>query len=178
MSIIVFSGPTGVGKTSVVQELLGKLPNAHKAVTFTTRSPRAGERHGVDYYFCSVGEFQEKVAQDAFLEYEKYGNNFYGCPRDQLVEEAATYDHVFVILDVRGAASLRKSLIPHKSIFLAPPSMEELLSRLEKRATEGKVEQLSRISQVEREMASAVHYDYMFTNSTVLDVVSNILPLL
>ena len=170
----IVSGPSGVGKGSVLKVLLEKRKDVYVSVSATTRSPRAGEENGVHYHFLDVDTFHEWMAQDAFLEYAEYVGNFYGTPKRFVDEAMEAGRDVILEIDVQGALQ-----IPHKRpeavlIFIAPPSWEELERRLVGRGTEDMEKVRSRLARGREEFAAARDFDYFVINDTVDHAVDEI----
>ena len=124
--LIIFSGPSGVGKDSIIKEILKKRPNFELSISCTTRAPRTGEVHGKDYYFLSVKEFQNMIDNDEMLEYAIYCDNFYGTPKTKIENDINNGKVVILEIEVNGAEKIMKKCLGAVSIFVLPPSMEEL----------------------------------------------------
>lgn len=163
--VIVIVAPSGAGKTTIAQRLLADYPKIRFSVSATTRPPRDGEVDGEDYYFLSDKEFDQKVAKEEFLEWEHYSGNKYGTLRsevDKLVESG-----YFPLLDieVKGALNVQKLYNSGAiSIFIEPPSMEELKNRLSNRGSETKESLGKRLKRAKMEMQYADHFDYSVVN--------------
>lgn len=145
--LVVISGPSGVGKTTVVERLLQR-PGFRRAVTATTRAPRAGERDGEDYHFLDADTFVERRDADWFLEWAHVHGRYYGTPRHEVQRIRDAGDCCVLVIDVQGAASLRAQGEDALFVFLAPPSFEELERRLRGRASDDERE-------IERRLAEA-----------------------
>jgi len=162
--VFIISGPSGVGKDSVIEELREVFPDAEYVVTATTRPMRKGEIDGVHYVFLSKEEFLERIEHNDFVENAMVYDNHYGVPRSPIVNGLAQGRHVIVKVDVKGAATLRR-LIPHTtSIFLAPESMRALLSRLRDRKTDDPDVLMKRFTTASAELAEVEHFDYVVFN--------------
>jgi guanylate kinase len=163
--VIVIVAPSGAGKTTIAQRLLKDYPQIRFSVSATTRSPRKGEVDGKDYYFLTEKEFNQKIEENAFLEWECYSGNKYGTLRsevDKLVESG-----YFPLLDieVKGALNVQKLYNSAAvSIFIEPPSMEELKNRLSNRGSETDESLTKRLERAEMEMQYADHFDYTVIN--------------
>jgi len=162
--LVVISGPSGVGKDTVLAHLRKKRGSTRFMVTVTTRPRRAGERDGLDYHFVSLQEFERIQAEDGFLESAQVYGHRYGVPKGQLKKALARGEDVVVKVDVQGAATI-KSIVPEAVfIFLAPPSMEELEGRLRQRKTEPDHDLKLRAETACQEMESLPMFDYVVTN--------------
>ena len=134
--LMVISGPSGVGKGTVCEALREKRDDIKYSISATTRRKRPGEVDGENYYFLSLDEFKEKVKRDEFIEHAKVHNNFYGTPKDYVEENIGKGNIVILEIDVQGALQVKKNFPGAVYIFLLPPNLEELRSRIVKRATE------------------------------------------
>jgi len=164
--LFIISGPSGVGKDTVIELLRDRYPEAFFAVTATTRARRPGEIDGVHYYFLDQATFVARLSDDEFLESAVVYGHHYGVPRTPIRHALARGQDVFVKVDVQGAASIR-GLIDHTvSIFLAPESMSALLQRLRSRKTDDPEALMHRFGTASRELASAVDFDYVIFNES------------
>jgi guanylate kinase len=148
--LIVIAGPSGVGKGSLVKELLQRDPTLALSTSVTTRPPRAAEREGEDYFFVSTGRFEQMVDAGQLLEWAPVFDHYYGTPADAVEAQLAAGRDVILEIDVQGAKQIRERLPDALMILLAPPSIEELTKRLRRRGTESE-------DKIERRMADAVH---------------------
>jgi guanylate kinase len=171
--VVVVSGPSGVGKTTILAKLL-EDPGYARSITATTRAPREGERDGVDYLFLPRGRFEEDIARGRFLEHATVHGNLYGTPRDGVEAVLAKGKSCLLNIDVQGAESLRRSGLPVVTVFLMPPSIEELEARLGKRGTEDPAEMRRRLEQARAEMAEADRFDRKIINHRLEDAVEQI----
>jgi guanylate kinase len=164
--LLVLSGPSGVGKDTVLEAMRRAHPELFFTVTATTRPQRPGEIDHVHYIFLGQGEFGALLAQGDFLEHAEVYGNSYGVPRSQVRRALQRGQDVLIKIDVQGAATLRQIAPEAVLIFLAPPSMEELTRRLRNRKTEDIDELIRRVNTAEREMAELVHFDYVVINES------------
>ena len=171
--VAVISGPSGVGKTTVISRLLER-PGFARSITATTREPREGETEGVDYMFLDRMTFEGDVADGRFLEYAVVHGNMYGTPRNAVEEVLARGDICLLNIDVQGAEALRTSGLSVATVFLLPPSMEELERRLGRRGTEDPDEMERRLGIARREMAEADRFDLKVENRDVAETVATI----
>ena len=179
--LLVVSGPSAVGKDTVLDALLSlsDLPcPVQKCVTTTTREPRLLETDGVDYRFVSAARFNELVARDELLEYAEVHNNYYGTPRAEVAAARAEGLDVILKIDVQGGRAVKQKMPDAVLIFLQPPSLEELERRLRGRATENEEDIARRLLNARREMAQRPYYDYAVTNDAIEDAVDAIVAIL
>ena len=161
--LFVLSGPSGVGKDTVITQLKEEL-NLHFAVTVTTRSKRPGEVHGVNYFFASHEEFADLRRRDALLEWAVVHGNNYGTPSEQVRDALRGGKDVLLKIDVQGAAKVKLRVPEAVFIFLAPPNIEELTQRLNNRATESPEDRARRLCDARLEMEHLPEYDYVVVN--------------
>ena len=162
--LFVLSGPSGVGKDAVLNCLKQKDLSVHFVITATTRALRPGEVHGVDYYFAQQQEFLRLNEQGELLEWALVHGNYYGTPRGQVRQALAAGRDVMLKIDVQGAAKVRAKVPGAVLIFLAPPSVSDLIERLAARGTESVAERAVRLADAAREMEALVHFDYVVVN--------------
>ena len=166
--LIVFSAPSGSGKTTIVRHLLGieKL-NLEFSISATSRAPRGEEVDGKDYYFLSLKEFKDKIKADDFLEWEEvYRDNFYGTLKSEVERIWAKGKHVIFDIDVVGGIDIKR-IYPERtlSVFVKPPSIEELKIRLKKRSTESEDKINMRVAKASIELATAPQFDFIIENN-------------
>lgn len=167
-NLFVVSGPSGVGKDTVLAQLLALLPDVKVCITATTRPMRAGESQGNPYQFMSVTEFETLVNEDAFLEYAHVnGGNLYGTPRRWVEETRAQGTDVILKIDVQGGLAVREKVTDAILVFLEPPSLAELERRLRARSTETEDQVKVRLLDARNELAQRPHYSYAILNEDV-----------
>lgn len=176
--VFVISGPSGVGKDAVIDRLVDLDPNLERSVSFTTRRPRPTEKDGIDYSFVGRDQFQRLIDGDEFLEHAVYDGNFYGTSARRVEELRAAGHDVILKIDVKGAEQVRRRLPDATFIFLAPPSMQELIRRTALRQTESAEERSARQMIAETEMTFASHYDHVVVNDDLDRAVAEVLAVI
>jgi guanylate kinase len=162
--LTVLSGPSGVGKSTVVAHMRKVHPEVWLSVSATTRKPRPGEKPGVQYYFVDDDEFDKLVANGELLEWAEFAGNRYGTPRGAVLEKLAAGESVLLEIDLQGARLVRESMPEAQLIFLAPPSWEELVRRLTGRGTEDEERVARRLLLAREEMAAGTEFDEVIVN--------------
>lgn len=173
--LIVISGPSGSGKNTLIRELLrrSKWPLV-LSVSATTRPPRPGEKHGVDYFFLSEEEFRKLAAEGGFLEYAEYVGHLYGTPRQWVEEQLRQGKWVILEIDVQGALQIKKRFPDAVLIFVRTSSLEEYERRLRQRGTENEEEIKRRLEQARRELEYVPYYDYVVVNDDLEQAVQQV----
>jgi guanylate kinase len=167
--LVIISGPSGTGKTTIVKHLLESGLNLAFSVSATTREPRPDEKHGTDYYFLPVTEFRKKVEKEEFVEWEEvYNNILYGTLKSEMQRIWANGCHVLFDVDVKGGINLKK-IFGNRSIalFIMPPSVDELRKRLAKRGSESAEKVKMRIDKAEEEMKLSNQFDTIIVNKNL-----------
>ena len=172
--LIVLSGPSGVGKSTVIAELLSQRDNIYFSVSYTTRQPRVGEQDGVNYCFVSRGEFEGMITRNELLEYAEYVNNYYGTSLKAIRERLDAGIDVLLDIEVQGAAKVKARCPEAIFIFIIPPSFEELSRRLHRRNTDSEDVIAGRLEKAKVEFREIPNYDYLVINDKVADAVGEI----
>lgn len=173
--LIVLSGPSGVGKGTVRKALFeDQTVDFNYSISMTTRSPREGEKNGVDYYFVSKEQFEENIKNGEMLEYAKYVDNYYGTPLKYVNDQLDSGHDVFLEIEVNGALQVRANCPDGVFIFLTPPDIKELRSRLVGRGTDDLEVINKRIQKASKEIRMMQNYDYAIVNDKIDNAVNQI----
>lgn len=172
--LIVVSGPSGAGKDTICQKLIKENSNIWMSVSMTTRKPRPLEKNGVDYFFVSSEEFENKINDNTFLEYASYNDNYYGTPKDKVEEKLNEGKDVILVIDINGAINIKKIIPSALFIFIMPPDMETLKNRLIGRKTESKDKVVKRFITAYNEVNNYKKYNYVVVNDKVEDAVNKV----
>jgi len=162
--LVVISSTSGGGKDSVIRELLKIFPNSDRLVTTTSRPPRPGNKEGVDYYFLTREEFENRLEQDGFVEHNEYVGNFYGIERVRLEESLKNNEIVFTQIEVNGKHNLDKAGLEHLSIFLVPDDFDNLAERIRGRGGVSEEKLKERLEIAKYEVEKSEDYDYKVVN--------------
>ena len=171
--LIIFAAPSGSGKSTIINSIMAdggdEELNLHFSVSATSRAPRGEEQNGVEYFFLSPEEFKAKIANDEFVEYEEvYKDKFYGTLKSQVDKQLAAGENIVFDVDVNGALRIKRLYGKRAlSIFIQPPSIEELRSRLEKRATDAPEVSEQRIERAKYELSQAENFDEVIINDNL-----------
>ena len=165
--LFIVSGPSGVGKGTIREKVLSEFPNLVFSVSATTRSKRAGEIEGKDYIFVTKERFKEMINNNEFLEWVEVYGDYYGTPASPIENAIFSGNDAFLEIEIQGARKVKNKYKNTVSIFIAPPSFEELVKRLKGRHTENENALKKRIENARIEMEEYINYDYMVINDTV-----------
>ena len=173
-TLFVISAPSGTGKTTILKEVMASVPGLAFSVSHTTRAPRTGERDGVDYHFVDRGRFEAMRDEGAFLEWAEVHTNCYGTSRAAVEAGLAAATDIILDIDVQGCRQVRAAAPEAVSIFIVPPSWEELAKRLTGRGTDDAETIRLRLANARAEMADADRYDYLVVNDDLARAVAAI----
>jgi len=176
-TFIVVSAPSGAGKSSICRRLLQAHPEIRFSVSCTTRSPRPGEIDGQDYFFLSPKEFQKRIEQGDFAEWEENFGNLYGTSMQAMKESLAAGSTILLDIEPRGAKEIKKKFRGGVFVFVLPPSQEELLKRLEGRGHEPPDVIQARYAEAERELQEIFWYDYVIFNDDLEKAVNQLISI-
>jgi guanylate kinase len=169
--VVVITGPSGVGKGTLIRTLRERLPELELSVSATTREPRAGERDGVDYHFLTDADFQRRVDEGEFVEHATYSGRRYGTLRSELERRTAAGHPVVLEIEVQGARQVRAALPEAVQVFLAPPSLDALRARLVGRGTDGPAEVQARLAVAREELSAKDEFAHVVVNDRLEDAV-------
>ena len=177
-NLIIFTGPSGVGKGTIVKQVFQDLKNIEFSISCTTRAIRPGEVDGVNYFFKTREQFEKMIAADALLEWAEFVGNYYGTPKDFVFNTLEAGNDVFLEIEVQGALQVMEKFPEAVSIFLVPPSLEELESRLRTRATETEEILQKRLAKAREEMKFLDRFKYIVTNDDLDKAVESVKALI
>jgi guanylate kinase len=172
--LFVISGPSAVGKGTIVKEIMDSSDSVSLSVSATTREPREGETDGIDYYFLTEEEFKDRIENDGFLEYAYVHGHYYGTPKAPVLEKLSQGCDIILEIDVQGAMKVKESFDSAAYIFILPPSIEELHNRIMKRGTESQEDVELRMSKALGEIEYLDKYDYFVINNDVENAVDTL----
>ncbi len=172
--VVCISGPSGVGKGTVIAALMERMPEFKLSISMTTRKPRGQEQHGIEYYFCDKDEFETLLQQKEILEFDVYSDEYYGTPVGPIRDYMKQSQDVLLDITLAGAMQVKKLLPKAVMIFLLPPSMAELEKRLRKRQTETAEAMQTRLNQARVEITQADKFEYVLINEDLNDTVDRL----
>ena len=175
--LMIVSGPSGVGKGTLVKRLVKERADVTECITCTTRAPRAGEVDGREYFFLTKDEFEKRIQEDGFLEYDQHFGNYYGTPK-AFVEKTLNEKSVVLEIDVVGALNAKKIYPKSVLVMVVPPSKEELAARLKGRGTETEEEIARRLERLDYELSQSDKYDHVLVNDDLEEAYQNLCALL
>ncbi len=172
--LIVVSGFSGAGKGTLMRKLLETYDNYALSISMTTRAPREGEQHGVEYFFATREEFEKKIAEDKLIEYACYCDNYYGTPREYVEEQLAAGKDVILEIEIQGALKIKEKFPESLLLFVTPPNAMELERRLVGRGTETPEVIEKRLSRASEESEGIEAYDYIVVNDDLEECVKQL----
>jgi len=176
--LIIITGPSGVGKGTVVKNILKKNKNIWLSISATTRKPREGEENGKDYYFLTTKKFKEMIKNEMFLEWAEFAGNIYGTPINIIKEKINNGFKVILEIEVEGACQVREKFSETISIFLLPPNKKELEKRIRNRGTDSEKSILQRLERADFEISSSQNFDYVLKNYEIDKTADEILKII
>ena len=176
--VFVITGPSGVGKGTLIRALLDRIPALELSVSATTRSPRPGERDGVDYHFLTLPEFNDRVADGDFVEHAEYSGNRYGTLRSELDKRLHANVPVVLEIELQGARQVRRALPDAVAAFIAPPSREALRARLVGRGTDTPDQVEERLRTADRELEARDEFAHVVVNDRLEDAVEALVAII
>lgn len=177
-NLIIFTGPSGVGKGTIVKQVFSDLENIEFSISCTTREIRPGEKDGVNYFFRTKDEFEKMIKEDALLEWAEFVGNYYGTPKDFVFKTLESGSDVFLEIEVQGALQVMEKYPEAVSIFLVPPSLDELEDRLRTRATETEELLQKRLAKARDEMTYTNKFDHIVMNDDLDKAVASVKTLI
>ena len=165
--LIVLTGPSGVGKGTLVKSLLDRNPQLHLSISATTRFPRSGEVDGVDYYFVTKAKFKQMIGEHLLLEWAEYAGNYYGTLKEQVETKIAAGKSVLLEIELLGARAIEKTYPNALRLFILPPSIEELERRLKNRGKDSPEAIAKRLERAKTEIAASNEFDRQIVNDDI-----------
>jgi len=176
--LIIITGPSGVGKGTVVKNVLEKDKTIWLSISATTRKPREGEENGKDYYFLTTKKFKEMINNEMLLEWAKFAGNYYGTPINVIKEKIKNGNRVILEIEVEGACQVKEKFPDSISIFLLPPNKKELEKRIRNRGTDNEKSILKRLERADFEMSASKDFDYVLKNYEIDKTADEILKII
>ena len=176
--LIIITGPSGVGKGTVVKNILKKDKNIWLSISATTRKPRKGEENAKDYYFLTIKKFKEMIKNEMFLEWAEFAGNYYGTPINIIKEKIQHGNKVILEIEVEGACQVREKFPETISIFLLPPNKKELEKRIRNRGTDNEESILQRLKRADFEISASKDFDYVVKNYEIDKTTNEILKII
>lgn len=176
--LIVISGPSGVGKGTIYNSVLERMPKIVPSISATTRKPRGSERDGEEYFFLTNEQFDDMIKSDGLLEYAEVFGNKYGTPKKRVLDITNNGGTVMLEIDVRGAGQIKKKFPECVSVFIMPPSLEVLERRLRGRATDSEESIVRRLSEAKREMMDSINFDYVVFNDDLMTAIDEVVAII
>ena len=173
-NLIVISGASGAGKDTIVNEILKINKKCWLSISMTSREPRKGEINQVNYYFVSEEEFEENIQNNNFIEYAKYNNNYYGTPKNAIIEKLNEGFDVILVIEIQGALQIKEKIKEALFIFIMPPSMDELKNRLISRNTDSLDKITNRFKIAYKEINEVTKYNYVVVNDNLNEAVEKV----
>ncbi len=163
--LIVITGPSGVGKGTLIASLLQRHSQLRLSISATTREPRPGESDGVEYYFLSKRDFETAILNQELLEWAEYAGNYYGTPKAQVLQQIELGNYVLLEIELEGARAIAKIFPDARRIFILPPSIEDLEARIRTRGTNSEESIAKRLSIAKKEIAASNEFDWQIINN-------------
>ena len=173
-TLFIVSGPSGVGKSTILKKVLQDAKGTVFSISWTTREKRESEIDGIDYFFIDEKEFLKKIENNEFLEWAKVHNNYYGTPKKWIQDVLETGKNIILDIDVQGAENLKNMSVQGVFVFIAPPSFEELENRIRNRHTDSEESIQKRLENARKELAKMDLYDYVVKNEILEDAIDQL----
>lgn len=172
--LVILSGPSASGKGTLINEFLKQKDDISLSISATTRMPRDGETDGIHYFFWSREKFESEIANDGLLEYDFHFDNYYGTPKEFVLDKLKTGNDVILEIEIKGARQVKKRFKDAVTVFVIPPTPEELKNRMKKRGSESEKQIEDRLKRATEEISSIDEYDYFIINDNLKDAVKRL----
>lgn len=172
--LIVLTGPSGVGKGTLVKLLLERHPQLRLSISATTRQPRPGEVDGVDYYFLNKKDFETAILNHELLEWAEYAGNYYGTPQTQVIQQIELGNYVLLEIELAGARAIANIFPDARRIFILPPSIDELEARIRDRGTNSEESIVKRLAIAQQEIAAKDEFDFQIVNDELEKAIASL----